>query len=60
MTVSNVTIEKHDKGVGWYKLTIVSLKNFIGETKVEMLLREETLRQLRYHVDQALSKQEQK
>lgn len=56
MTVAKIAIEKHDKGVGWYRLTITSLPDFIGETKIEMLLREEHLRMFRNRIDRALSK----
>lgn len=55
MTVAKVTIEKHDKGVGWYRMTICSLQNFIGTTKIELLIRAETLRSIREGADRALS-----
>lgn len=55
MTVGNVQIDKHDKGVGWYLLTITSLPDFVGQTKTEMLIREEFLRQLRNEADRALA-----
>jgi hypothetical protein len=55
MTVGKVTIKKHDKGVGWYRMTITSLKNFIGETTVDLLVREETLRKIRNEADRALT-----
>lgn len=58
MTVAKISIEKHEKGVGWYRVTITALPNFIGETKIEMLLREETLRQFRQRIDRALSKKQ--
>lgn len=55
MTVAKVTVQKHTKGVGWYLMTICSMRNFIGTTKIELLLREETLRAIREGVDRALS-----
>jgi hypothetical protein len=55
MTVGNVQIEKHDKGVGWYKITITSLEDFVGQTTTEMLIREESLRKLRNEADRALA-----
>ena len=55
MTVGNVQIEKHDKGVGWYKITITSLEDFVGQTTTEMLIREESLRKLRNEEDRALA-----
>jgi hypothetical protein len=55
MTGYRVSIEKHDKGRGWYRVTITSLQNFIGETRFELLVRYEFLRQFRSQIDQALS-----
>lgn len=55
MTVAKVTIKKHDKGVGWYLMTITSMKDFIGTTKIELLIRAETLRAIREGADRALS-----
>lgn len=55
MTVGDVRIERHDKGVGWYRVTITSLGDFIGQTKVEFLIREEFLRKLRNEADRALN-----
>lgn len=57
MTVSKVIITKHDKGAGWYRMIIISLRDFIGETKIELLLREEALRSIRNGADLALSGQ---
>lgn len=54
MTVSKVTIEKHEKGIGWFKITLVSMTNFVGETKIELLMRAETLRSIREGADRAL------
>lgn len=55
MTVAKVKIERHDKGVGWYRMTICSLQNFIGTTKIELLIRAETLRAIRNGADRALN-----
>lgn len=55
MTAAEIEIEKHETGAGWFKVTIRSLKNFVGQTKIEMLLREETLREFRGEIDRALS-----
>lgn len=55
MTVGDVQIEKHDKGVGWYRVTITSLTDFAGQTKIELLMREEFLRKLRNEADRALN-----
>jgi hypothetical protein len=55
MTGYRVSIEKHDKGVGWYRVTVTSLTNFIGVTNFELLVRQEFLRQFRNQIDQALS-----
>jgi hypothetical protein len=55
MNVSSVKIEKADKGTGWFRMTITSLQGHAGETKIEMLLREETLRQFRNEADRAIS-----
>ena len=55
MTVGDVKIERHDKGVGWYRVTITSLQDFIGTTTIELLIREEFLRKLRNEADRALN-----
>jgi hypothetical protein len=55
MTVGEVRIEPHEKGVGWYRMTITSLENFVGQTKVEFLIREEFLRKIRNEADRAIS-----
>ena len=55
MTVSKVTVVRHEKNPGWYRVTIYSLQNFLGETKIELLVREETLRSIREGADRALS-----
>jgi len=55
MTVGDVKIERHDKGVGWYIVTITSLQDFIGQTTIQLLIREEFLRKLRNEADRALN-----
>jgi hypothetical protein len=55
VTVGDVKVEKHHEGVGWYRLTITSLEDFVGQTKVEFLIREEFLRKIRNEADRAIS-----
>lgn len=55
MTVSKVTVVRHEQRRGWFLLTIVSLSNELGETKMELLIREESLRAIREGADRALS-----
>lgn len=57
MTVGKVIVKRHEKGSGWYRMTIISLTDFIGETKIELLLREEALRSIREGADRALNGQ---
>lgn len=54
MTVSNLTIVPHEKHENWYRLKFTSRKDSIGETYVEMLASEETLRWIVYQADIAL------
>lgn len=54
MTVSNVTIQPIENLIGWYKVTFISWKNSIGETKTEMLFSEETLRMIRLQITQQI------
>lgn len=54
MTVSTVTIEPIVDLKNWYKLTFVSRRDGIGESKVEMLVSEESLRQISRLVDKTL------
>ena len=56
MTVSSVTIEPHKEIKNWFRMTITSRKDGIGDTKIELLVSEETLRWIRKEVDQALNK----
>lgn len=57
MTVAKVTVHKHEKGVGWFRMTITSVPDGIGTTKMELLLREESLRAIRNGADRALNGQ---
>lgn len=57
MTVAKVTVKRHEKGVGWYRMTISSLRDFIGCTTIDLLIREETLRAIREGADRALNGQ---
>lgn len=53
MTVSSVVIKPDEKNGenGWYRMTITSQKNHIGETTIELLLSEDTLRWIRHEID---------
>lgn len=55
MTVAKVTVERHPTRSGWFLMTITSMKDFVGETKIELLIRAETLRKIREGADRALS-----
>ena len=55
MTVAKVTITRHERGVGWYRMTLSSLPDSVGTTKMELLLREESLRAIREGADRALN-----
>lgn len=57
MTVAKVKITRHERGVGWFRMTLSSLPDSIGTTKMELLLREETLRAIREGADRALNGQ---
>lgn len=54
MTVSSVRIERIENLKDWYKVTIESRKNAIGETKLELLCSDENLRQMRREIDKHL------
>lgn len=54
MTVSNVSIKPIENLKNWYKLTFVSRKDGIGESTVELLVSEETLRFIRYEINQTI------
>lgn len=54
MTVSSVRIEKIENLKGWFKVTIESRKNAIGETKLELLCSDENLGQMRREIDKHL------
>jgi len=54
MTVSTVTVMPMENLKNWYKLTFKSRKDGIGETTVEMLVSEETLRMMRLKIDEML------
>lgn len=57
MTAATILIEKIEGRNGWYRMTITSMKGDIGETKIELLLRAETVRQFRNEADRAISNQ---
>ena len=57
MTVNTILIDKIEERKGWYRVTITSLKDSVGETKIELLVRAATLRQFRNEADRALSNQ---
>lgn len=54
MTIANVTIRPHETLNNWFYVTLTSRKNSIGETKIELLVSEETLRMMRLVADKAL------
>lgn len=54
MTVSSVSIQPIENLTDWYKVTLVSRKNGIGESTIELLCSDETLRQMRREIDQIL------
>lgn len=54
MTVSSVTIKPVESLKNWYKLIFVSRRDGIGETTVEMLVSEETLRMMRLQINQTI------
>lgn len=58
MTVGNVTIEPIKDLKNWYRLTFTSRRDGIGQTKVEMLVSEETLRMIRLIIDKTLKEQQ--
>jgi hypothetical protein len=55
MTVLKVSVEKHETRAGWFKMTIISTFDILGQTKIELLLRHESLRAIREGADRALS-----
>jgi len=54
MTVGLTKIEPIIDLKNWYKLTFVSRRDGIGETTVEMLVSEETLRMIRLQINQTI------
>lgn len=60
MTVASVTITPHEKHENWYRVKFVSRKDSIGETWLEMLASEETLRWMRLECDKALNQRADK
>ena len=57
MTVGNVTIAPIANLENWYRLTFKSRRDGIGETTVEMLVSEETLRMIRLQINQTIGEQ---
>lgn len=56
MTVATVTIKPHENLENWHIVTFTSRKDPIGQTTVEMLMSEETLRWWRNQIDKSLKK----
>lgn len=54
MTVSSVTIKPVESLKNWFKVTLISRKDGIGETSMELLCSEETLRQMRGEIAKVL------
>lgn len=60
MTVSDVTIRPHESLNNWFYVTLISRKNSIGQTTIELLVSEETLRMMRLVADKALTQAKDK
>jgi hypothetical protein len=55
MTVLKVSVVRHETRIGWFLMTMTSVGDDIGQTTMQMLLREEHLRAIREGADRALS-----
>lgn len=51
MTVAKVTIEPHEEHPEWFRMTIESWRNSIGQTKIELLVSKDSLRQMRREIE---------
>lgn len=58
MTVSSVEIEPHEELRNWYRVTITSRRDGIGDTKIELLCSIETLSMIAYQITQILKARE--
>lgn len=56
MTVAKVVIRPHQEYENWHIVTFTSRKDPIGQTTVEMLMSEESLRWLKNEIDKSLKK----
>jgi hypothetical protein len=54
MTVSKVTIVPHSEHPQWFLMTIESWANSIGQTKIELLVTQDTLRAINREIGKAL------
>lgn len=55
MTVDKTEIKPHPNGVDWYMVSFISWKNSIGQTRTEMLMSSDALRQMRREIDKFIS-----
>lgn len=50
MTVDKTEIKPHPNGKDWYLVSFLSWKNSIGQTRTEMLMSSDALRQMRREI----------